>query len=72
MSCYLSHVKDILDEAGITITKANRKQIDQAIHQAIGIAYKNCPATWKKVKEEIKGNEEKRQALIKQIQIAMR
>lgn len=72
MSCYLRHIKDILDEAGIVITPANRKQIDQAIHQAVGVAYKNCPATWKRVKEEIKGNEGKRHALIKQLQTVMR
>jgi len=68
----LRRVKDILDEAEIVITPANRKRIDQAIHQAIGVAYKNCPATWKKIKEDIKANKEKRHALIKQLQIAMR
>jgi len=72
VSCYLRHIKDILDEAGIAITPANRKQIDQAIHQAVGVAYKSCPTTWKKIKEEIKGDEEKRHAFIKQLQIAIR
>ncbi len=72
MSCYLRHIKDIIDEAGIVITPANRKQVDQTIHQAVGVAYKNCPATWKRVKEEIKGDEEKRHALIKQLQTVMR
>ena len=72
MSCYLRHIKDILDEAGIILTPANRKQIDQVIHQAVGVTYKNCPTTWKKIKEDIKGNEEKRDALIKQLQMAMR
>ena len=71
MSCYLRHIKDILDEAGIAITPANRKQIDQAIHQTVGVAYKSCPATWKKIKEDIKGDKEKRRTLIKQLQIAM-
>ncbi len=71
MSCYLHHVKDILDEAGIAITPANRKQIDLAIHQAVGVAYKNCPATWKKIKEGIKSDEEKRHAIIEQLQIAV-
>ena len=72
MSCYLRHIKDITDEAGIVITPANRKQIDQAIHQAVGVTYKSCPATWKKVKEDIKSNEEKHRAFINQLQIAMR
>ncbi len=72
MSCYLRHVKDIQDEAGIDVTPANRKQVDQAIHQAVGVGYKSCPATWKKIKEDIKGDEEKRHALIKRLQITMR
>ena len=71
MSCYLRHIKDILDEAGIVVTPANRKQIDQVIHQAVGVAYKSCPVTWKKIKG-VKGDEEKRRALIKQLQIAIR
>ena len=71
MSCYLRHVSDILDEAGIVITPANRKQIDQAIHQAVGVTYKKCPATWKRIKEDIKGDEAKRRIFIKQLQMAM-
>jgi len=71
MSCYLRHAKDIIDEAGIAITPENRKQIDEAIHQAIGVAYKNCPAAWKKIREEIKADKEKRGALVKQLQSAI-
>lgn len=72
MSCYLRHIKDVLDEAGISVTPANRKQVDQAVHQAVGVAYKNCPVTWKKIKEDVIGDEEKRRALIKQLKTAMR
>ncbi len=72
MSCYLRHIKDIIDEAGIVITPANRRQVDQAIHQAVGVAYRSCPATWQKIKEDIKGDEEKRRVLIRQLQVAMR
>ena len=72
MSCYLRRIKDVLDEAGIVVTPANKKQIDQAVHQAMGVAYKNCPATWKRLKEDITGNQEKRKALIKQLQASLR
>ena len=71
MSCYLRRIKDVLDEAGIVVTPANKKQIDQAVHQAVGVAYKNCPATWKRLKEDITGNQEKRKALIKQLQASV-
>ena len=71
MTCYLRHLKDILDEAGIAVTPANRKQIDQAIHQAVGVAYKDCPTTWKVIKAEVRHNEEKRRDFIRQLQIAL-
>ena len=71
MSCYLRHIEDILDEAGIMLTKANRKQVDEAVHQAAGVAYKNCPVTWKKLKEDIKTDGAKRQALVKRLKAAL-
>jgi hypothetical protein len=65
-------MKDVLDEAGIVVvTPANRKQVDQAVHQAVGVAYKDCPTTWKKVKQDITGDENKRRALIEQIKTAV-
>ena len=72
MSCYLRHIKDILEQAGIAITTANRKQLDQAVHQAAGVAYKNCPVTWKKIKEDIKDDDDKLRAFIEQLQMAIR
>jgi hypothetical protein len=71
MSCYLGRMKDVLDEAGIVVTPANRKQVDQAVHQAVGLAYKDCPTTWKKVKQDTTGDENKRRALIEQIKTAV-
>ena len=72
MSCYFRHMKDILDEAGIKVTPSNKKQIDQAIHQAVEVAYKDCPATWKRLKQQIIGDEQKRQDFIKKLQDAIR
>ncbi|MFC2072812.1 hypothetical protein ACFLUU_09010 [Chloroflexota bacterium] len=46
--------------------------MDQAIHQVVGVTYKNCPSTWKRIKEEIQGDKQKRRAFIKQLQIAVR
>ena len=71
MSCYLRHMKDVLDEAGIVVTPANRKQVDQAVHKAVGVTYKDCPTTWRKVKQDITGDETKRHALIAQIKSAV-
>jgi hypothetical protein len=71
MSCYFRHIKDILDEAGIEVTSSNKKQIDQAIHQIVGVAYKDCPATWKKLKQQLIGDEQKRRDLTKKLQDAI-
>ena len=67
MSCYLRHIQDVLDEAGITVTPSNRKRVDQAVHKAAGTVYKNCPATWKKMKEEILNQPDRRQSFVRQI-----
>jgi hypothetical protein len=50
MSCYFRHLKPIFDQAGIQVTPANKKQVDQAIHKIVDVAYKDCPATWKQIK----------------------
>jgi hypothetical protein len=64
-------MKDVLDEVGIVVTPSNRKQIDQAVHKAVGVVYKDCPATWRQVKEGL-NDEGKRHDLVKQLQAAMR
>ena len=64
MSCYFRHMKDILDEAGVVITKENKKEIDLIIHNLVNVEYKNCPTTWRTVKERIKGDEEARRRFI--------
>ncbi len=71
MSCYFRHIKDILTEAGIEITPGNKKQIDRAIHQAVGVDYKDCPATWKRLKQDIMTDEQKRQDFIKKLEGAI-
>jgi len=71
MSCYLRHIKVILEEAGIEVNPENRKQIDQAIHQAAGVDYKDCPATWKRLKQEIMTDEQKRQDFIEKLRNAI-
>ncbi len=57
MSCYFRQVKDILDQAGIVVTPRNRKEVDRAFHEIMGVGYKDCPATWRRLKQEIMGDE---------------
>ena len=58
MTCYVRHLNEIFEKAGVTITKENKQDIDRAIHSIVGVEYKNCPATWKEVKKRIAENEE--------------
>ena len=50
MSCYFRYIKDTLAEAGIEISASNKKQVDQIIHEIVGVEYKNCSKTWSKLK----------------------
>ena len=67
MSCYFRHLNEIFSEAGIEVTKENRKQLDQAIHQILETDYKNCPQTWAKLKKDIFSDKDKRLEFIKRI-----
>ena len=72
MSCYFRHLKSILDEASIEVAPGNKKEIDQALHQIVGVAYKDCSAAWKRLKQEIMGDEQKRRDLAQKLQNAVR
>ena len=71
MSCYFRHLKVIFEQAGVKVTPSNKKQIDQAIHQIVGVTYKDCPQAWKKLKQEIIGDEQMRRNFIKKLQAAI-
>lgn len=64
MSCYFRHLKSILEEAGIDVTASNKKEIDRAFHNIVGVAYKDCPLTWKRLKRDFLSDETRRRDLI--------
>ncbi|MGD8546166.1 MAG: hypothetical protein PVH12_08345 [Candidatus Bathyarchaeota archaeon] len=59
MTCYFRHIQRIFEKAGIKVTVDNKKEIDQVIHNMVGVRYKNCPDTWREVKKRITENEER-------------
>ena len=61
----------MLDKAGIEVTPRNKKEIDQAFHQIVGVTYKDCPTTWKRLKQDLAGDDQKRQDLIQKRQNAI-
>jgi hypothetical protein len=72
MSCYFRHLKDILDRTGIVVTPSNKKDIDQAFHRIVGVSYKDCPTTWKKLKQELAGDEQRQRELVQKLRDTIR
>jgi molecular chaperone GrpE (heat shock protein) len=58
MTCYLRHLKHIFTKAGVEVAQGNREDVDKAIHDIVGVEYKNCASTWKEVKKRIVEDEE--------------
>ncbi len=71
MSCYFRHLSEVFAKAGIELTSANRKEADRVIHQILGTEYKDCPATWKKIKAGILIDIEKRRDFAVKLRDAM-
>ena len=72
MSCYFRHIKAIFQEAGIEITPANKKDIDRAIHKMVGVPYKDCPATWRQVKQKLLADDKKRRQFVEKLKRAVK
>ncbi|MHA2141910.1 MAG: hypothetical protein ACXADC_05595 [Candidatus Thorarchaeota archaeon] len=58
MTCYFRHINRIFEQIGIEVTNETKRDIDHAIHEIVGIEYKNCSAAWKEVKKRLADNEE--------------
>ena len=58
MTCYFRHLREVFKKTGIAPTNENRRKIDEVIHHAVRVKYKNCPATWKELKKRIAEDEE--------------
>jgi hypothetical protein len=67
MSCYFRHMKEILEETVVEITPGNKKDVDRIIHGIMEVEYKNCPPTWKAIKERIMGDEKAKKQFVKKL-----
>ena len=70
MSCYFRHLKDVLAEAGVEVTPANRKEVDRVLHETVGVTYKDCPSAWKNLKRQM-ANEADRAVVVKKLRKAL-
>jgi molecular chaperone GrpE (heat shock protein) len=69
MTCYFRHLQNVFEEAGIKVTKENKKQIDRAIHKIVNTKYKNCPLPWRRVKERIQKDEVEKKTFINELKM---
>lgn len=53
MTCYFRHLNSVFSDAEITVTKENKKELDQVIHGLVGVQYKDCSKTWRQVKQRL-------------------
>ncbi len=65
MSCYLRHMKKVLEEAGISPQDKNeRKEVDLAIREVIGKpSGEKCNIVWKEVKNWINDPEKEKELI---------
>lgn len=56
----------VLQEAGIKVTKENKKDIDKALHNLANVEYKNCSSTWKEIKKLLQ-TEEGKKKIVKEL-----
>jgi len=70
MSCYLRHMKDILEEVDLhPQNREERKQIDLTIRNVVGKVPKDkCNIVWKEVKIWLQ-DEEKKEKLISELKV---
>ncbi len=48
----------VFADAEISVTPENRKELDQVIHQLVGVEYKDCSKTWRQVKQRLADDHE--------------
>jgi hypothetical protein len=57
LTCYLRHIKQLLENNGIEVTAENKREIDSRIHELMGVGYKDCPGAWRELKKRIAEDE---------------
>jgi hypothetical protein len=59
MTCYFRHLGGIFEQANIRVTRGNRKEIDRALLEIVGVGYKGCPSAWRGLKSRLKDERSK-------------
>ncbi len=67
MSCYFRDLDAVFKDAKIEVTPANKKDIDRAIHNAIGNPSANHDTTRDEVRRRLGSSPTERQAFVEQL-----
>jgi hypothetical protein len=56
MTCYFknSRMQELFEEIGVKVSKENKKEIDEILHEMLSVEYRNCAATWKLIRRRLK------------------
>ena len=57
MTCYFRHLGPVFEKAGITVTKENRRELNQTIQGMVG-GNADCPAVWRQIKSRLAEDED--------------
>ena len=61
----------MFEEAGLTVTRENKKTVDEALHKLVSVRYKDCPSAWREIKRRM-SSKDSRAAFIQDLQKALR
>jgi len=53
MTRYFKNLGTIFDRAGVNVTGENGQDLDRAIHKVVEVKYKDCPRTWRQVRNRV-------------------
>jgi hypothetical protein len=56
MTCYFRHLNGVFTQAGIEVTRENKKELDRILRQLAG-AQGNCSVVWQQIKKRLAQDE---------------
>jgi len=66
VSCYIRHLKGLMEEIPLSETKENKKRLDLAIREILGYSSKeDCPLVWQELKRWLADQSLKAELMIK-------
>lgn len=66
MTCYIRHLKGLMEKIALPDTKESRKLLDKAIREVLGYSpQEDCPLVWQELKRWLKEPELENELILK-------